>query len=62
MAERDFYDKYDIMNILKCGETKAMAVIRSVKEYTGNMLGIKGKILVTEYEAWKQRPLVSKNA
>ena len=57
MAERDYYDKFDIMNLLKCGEARALAVIRSVKDYTGDMIGIRGKILVTEYEAWKQRPL-----
>lgn len=59
---KEFYDKVDIMNLLKCGETKAQSIIRSVKAYTGDMLGVRGKILVTEYEAWKQRPLVSKNA
>lgn len=59
---KEFYDKVDIMNLLKCGESRALAIIRSVKDYTGDMLGVRGKILVTEYEAWKQRPLASKNA
>ena len=61
MAERDFNDKYDIMNKLSICESRAMAIIRSVKNYTGDMLKVKGKILKTEYEAWKQRPL-QKNA
>ena len=59
MAE--YYDKIDIMNKLGCGESKAMAIIRSIKDYTGDMLKIRGKVLVTEYEAWKNRPL-QKNA
>lgn len=54
---KEFYDKADIMNLLKCGESRALAIIRSVKDYTGDMLGVRGKVLVTEYEAWKQRPL-----
>ena len=61
MAERDYYDKYDIMNIFGCGVDRAMAILRSIKNYTGDVLGLKGKVLVTEYEAWKNRPL-QKNA
>ena len=53
MAERDFYDKYDIMDKLEICKSRAMAIIRAVKHYTGDMLKVKGKVLVTEYEAWK---------
>lgn len=60
MAERDFYDKYDIMNKLEICESRAMAIIRAVKHYTGDMLKIKGKVLVTEYEAWKNAILQPK--
>ena len=60
MVERDFYDKYDIMNKLVICESKAMAIIRAVKHYTGDMLKVKGKILVTEYEAWKNAVLNKK--
>ncbi len=58
---KDYYDKYDIMNIFGCGKDRAMAILRSIKDYTGDVLGLKGKVLITEYEAWKNRPL-QKNA
>ncbi len=51
--EKDYLDKHDIMSIFECGEAKAMCIIRSIKSYTGNHLALKGKVLKTEYEAWK---------
>ena len=53
MNEKQYLDKYDIMNIFGCGVDRALAIIRSIKETTGNPLGLKGKVLITEYEAWK---------
>lgn len=43
---------HDIMDIFKCGKDKAYSIIRSIKHCTGDKLGISGKVLVTEYEAW----------
>ena len=57
----DVFDKIDIMNKLKCGETKAKAIIRSIKDYTGDVLKIRGKVLATEYEAWKNAVLMLSN-
>lgn len=45
-------DKYDIMDMFKCGEAKAYSIIRSVKKCTGDKLGIKGKVLITELNEW----------
>lgn len=50
--QKVFYDKLDIMNLLGCGEAKAQSIIRSVKYCTGDKTKIKGKVLVTEFEAW----------
>lgn len=50
--ESIFMDKYDLMNMFKCGEAKALSIIRSVKKCTGDKLGIKGKVLVTEFTEW----------
>ncbi|MBQ9744497.1 MAG: hypothetical protein IJW19_05160 [Clostridia bacterium] len=47
-----FVDKYDLMDMFKCGEAKALSIIRSVKKCTGDKLGIKGKVLVTELNEW----------
>ena len=57
---KEFYDKYDIMNIFDCGVDRAFAIIRSIKAFTGDMLHLKGKVLVTEYEAWKNAVLQPK--
>ncbi|MBQ8567291.1 MAG: hypothetical protein IJ445_06905 [Clostridia bacterium] len=47
-----FVDKYDIIDMFKCGESKALSIIRSVKKCTGDKLGIKGKVLITELNEW----------
>lgn len=55
MAEQKmYYDKYDIQKLFECGESKAQQIIREIKTYTGNRLGIKGKVLVSEFNAWSQ--------
>lgn len=54
---KDYYDWIDIMNKLNCCESKAKAIIRAIKYHTGDVLGIRGKVLVTEYEAWKNSVL-----
>lgn len=53
----EYYDKYDIMSKLGCGKDRAMTIIRAIKHHTGDILGIRGKVLVTEYEAWKNAVL-----
>ena len=52
--EKQFYDAYDIMNLYGCGLDKARSIIRSIKHCTGDKLGIAGKVLVTEHDAWQQ--------
>lgn len=51
--EKQFYDASDIMTIYGCGVDKARSIIRSIKHCTGDKLGIAGKVLVTEHDAWK---------
>ena len=52
ISESVYVDKYDIMDMFKCGESKALSIIRSVKKCTGDKLGLKGKVLVTELNEW----------
>lgn len=51
--ERDYYDTYDIMFKCGCGRDRAQATIRAIKESVGGGKLGKGKVLKTEYEAWK---------
>ena len=53
--EKEFYDKTDIMKKFGCGLHKAEAIIRCIKAYVDEPLPLRGKVLVTEYEAWKNR-------
>ena len=52
--DKQFYDATDIMAIYGCGLDKARSIIRSIKYCTGDKLGIAGKVLVTEHDAWQQ--------
>lgn len=47
----------DIQKLFGCGVNKAAAIIRCIKDYVPNPLPLRGKVLVTEYEAWKNRPM-----
>ena len=58
--EKLFYDKYDIMNMFKCGVDKAMAIIRAIKSVS-DIAGIKGKVTITDYSAWYNRPIKKDN-
>lgn len=49
-----YYDKFDIQRLFECGESKAQQIIREIKAFTGNRLDIKGKVLVSEFEAWSK--------
>ena len=53
--EKQYYDKYDIMSIFGCGKDKALQIIRCIKDYTGDRLKLKGKVLVTEFNQWIER-------
>ena len=46
-----------IQKLFGCGVNKAAAIIRCIKDYVPNPLPLRGKVLVTEYEAWKNRPM-----
>ena len=39
------------------GKSKAEAIMRAIKAYVPNHLPLRGKVLITEYEAWKNRPM-----
>lgn len=54
-----YYDKYDIMNMFHCGVDKAMAILRAIKSVS-NIADMKGKVTVTDYQAWLNRPLETK--
>lgn len=53
-----FYDKYDIMKMFECGADKAMAIIRAIKNVS-NIANLKGKVTVTDYQAWLNGPIAS---
>lgn len=54
MTTSQFLDKYDIMNIFKCGSDRAMAIIRGIKSVS-DTLKLKGKVTLVDYEIWYQR-------
>ena len=54
MATPQFLDKYDIMNIFKCGSDRAMAIIRGIKSVS-DTLKLKGKVTLADYYAWYNR-------
>lgn len=54
--EKEFYDVADLQKKFCCGKGKAQAIIRSIKAYVDEPLPLRGKVLVAEYEAWKNRP------
>ena len=51
-----YYDKYDIMNMFHCGVDKAMAILRAIKSVS-NIADMKGKVTVTDYQAWLNKPI-----
>lgn len=53
-----YYDKYDIMNMFHCGVDKAMAILRSIKSVS-NIADMKGKVTITDYQAWLNRPIAT---
>ncbi len=60
MAEnKEYLNVADIQKLFGCGVNKAAAIIRCIKDYVPNPLPLRGKVLVTEYEAWKNRPMAS---
>lgn len=57
--KRDYYSVADIQEKFGCGIHKAESIIRAIKAYVPDPLPIRGKVLVTEYEAWKNRLCMS---
>lgn len=55
LATKQYLDKDDIMKMLDCCNTKAYSIINSVKAYSDS-LEISGRVLVTDYLAWVNRP------
>ncbi len=54
---KEFYTIADLQQKFCCGRSKAEAIMRAIKAYVPNHLPLRGKVLVTEYEAWKNRPM-----
>lgn len=50
---KEFYTIADLQQKFCCGKSKAEAI----KAYVPNHLPLRGKVLITEYEAWKNRPM-----
>ena len=49
--KKAYLDVTDITLLFGCGTSKAYAIMRSIKYYT-DKLGMPGKVLFTELEAW----------
>lgn len=54
MNTPQFLDNIDIMNIFKCARNKALGIMRMIKSFS-DIAGIKGKVTITDYEAWYNR-------
>lgn len=59
MSTKQYLNKEDIMKMLDICEDKAYKVIRSVRAYSDS-LDISGRVLVSDYVAWVNRPRVKK--
>lgn len=57
MEQKDFYTVKDLQDKFQCSIHKAEAIMRAIKAYVSSPLPLRGKVLVTEYEAWKNRPM-----
>lgn len=55
--EKEFYSVADLQKKFCCGKSKAEAIMRCIKAYVAEPMPLRGKVLVTEYEAWKNRPM-----
>lgn len=49
--KKAYLDVTDITLLFGCGTSKAYSIMRSIKYYS-DMLGMPGKVLITELEAW----------
>lgn len=56
-VKKEYLSIADIQGMFGCGKNKAEQIIRCVKDYVKDPLPLRGKVLVTEYEAWKNRPM-----
>ena len=55
MQEKEFYTIADLQQKFCCCRSKAESIMRCIKAYVPDPLPLRGKVLVTEYEAWKNR-------
>lgn len=52
MTNSRFYTTADIQSIFQVGKSVAQRILRSAKAYQ-DKLAVKGKILITDFEAWE---------
>lgn len=58
--EKEFYNIDDLRRMFCCGKSKAQAIMRSIRAYNQS-LPFSGRILVEDYNAWKNRPRGKEN-
>ena len=46
-----YLDKFDIMRMFDCGETKALMIIRCIKSVS-DTLHLKGKVTQLDFDCW----------
>lgn len=59
MSRAQFLDVADIMKLFACGRDSAYKKLREIKSVS-DILGVRGKVTITDYEAWYNRPIVKK--
>lgn len=50
-----YFDKDDIMRMFNCSESKAYAIIRSIKSVSDS-LKIRGRVTLADFERWYALP------
>lgn len=55
MSEKLYYTIADLQDMFGCGLHKAESIMRSIKAYSDSMQ-MRGRVLVTDFEAWYNRP------
>ena len=53
-SKKMYLDKYDIMRLFDCGESKAVMIIRCIKSVS-DTLHLKGKVTQIDFDTWYQR-------
>lgn len=60
MTNRQYLAVKDIAKIFDCSNGTAQRVMREIKAYS-DIAKIKGKVTITDYEAWFNRPMEQSN-